>query len=109
MGCGTTGSSKSYVGGISQPASLFFEFFYCLNLIMKLCSSIAFYGVVGVGALVLPERSNEKRSEVNIVTDISEMSRSWGQLSTYVDNPDDYFGVEAVGLPDGCQIVSAFP
>jgi hypothetical protein len=25
----------------------------------------------------------------------------------YADNEDDYFGVEYVGLPDGCQIVSS--
>lgn len=30
-----------------------------------------------------------------------------GQLSTYKDNPEDYFGVEDVGLPHGCQVEQA--
>jgi hypothetical protein len=37
-------------------------------------------------------------------TDISKISRSWGQISTYADNPANYFGVQNVGLPDSCQI-----
>jgi hypothetical protein len=41
-----------------------------------------------------------------LLTDISIISRYWGQVSPYVDNPDDYFGVDYVGLPDGCQMVS---
>jgi hypothetical protein len=40
------------------------------------------------------------------LTDISIISRYWGQISTYADNPDNYFGVDFVGLPDGCQVVS---
>jgi hypothetical protein len=45
-------------------------------------------------------------AQVNLLTDISQVSRSWGQISVYEDNPEDYFGVDYVGLPDGCQIVS---
>ena len=46
----------------------------------------------------------------NLLTDISQIARSWGQVSVYADNDEDYFGVEYVGLPDGCQIVRApFP
>lgn len=72
---------------------------------MKLSSSIAFCFAVGVGALILPESNNEKRNDIKLLTDINEISRSWGQVSTYADNPEDYFGVNAIGLPDGCQIV----
>lgn len=43
---------------------------------------------------------------VNLLTDISQISRSWGQISIYADNDEDYFGVDYVGLPDGCQVVS---
>lgn len=42
-----------------------------------------------------------------LLTDISVISRSWGQISTYADNPDDYFGVYDVGLPDECGIEQA--
>jgi hypothetical protein len=45
------------------------------------------------------------RAADNLLTDISQISRSWGQVSVYADNDEDYFGVEYVGLPDGCQIV----
>lgn len=47
----------------------------------------------------------EKRaSSANLLTDLSVISRSWGQISVYADNPENYFGVQDVGLPDGCQI-----
>ncbi|KAG0645648.1 Myo-inositol-hexaphosphate 3-phosphohydrolase A [Hyphodiscus hymeniophilus] len=46
-------------------------------------------------------------AQVNLLTDINQISRSWGQVSVYADNEEDYFGVEYVGLPDGCQIESA--
>lgn len=48
------------------------------------------------------------RAAADLLTDISKISRSWGQISVYADNDEDYFGVEYVGLPDGCQIVSLF-
>lgn len=41
-----------------------------------------------------------------VVTDIPSIYRSWGELSVYADNADDAFGVQYVGLPDGCQVVS---
>lgn len=43
----------------------------------------------------------------DLLTDINVISRSWGQISTYEDNAEDYFGVKNVGLPDGCQIEQA--
>jgi hypothetical protein len=39
-----------------------------------------------------------------LLTDINAISRYWGQISPYADNPEDYFGVTYVGLPDGCGI-----
>ncbi|OCK74404.1 3-phytase [Lepidopterella palustris CBS 459.81] len=42
-----------------------------------------------------------------LVSDISLISRYWGQISPYVDNPDNYFSVQDVGLPDGCQVEQA--
>ncbi len=47
-------------------------------------------------------------ADVDLLTDINKISRSWGQVSTYADNAENYFGIEYVGLPDGCQIVSTF-
>lgn len=38
--------------------------------------------------------------------DIAKISGLWGELSTYKDNAADAFGVQYVGLPDGCQVVS---
>lgn len=45
-------------------------------------------------------------ASAKIITDGKDASRSWGELSTYEDNAEDAFGVEFVGLPDGCQVVS---
>jgi hypothetical protein len=44
---------------------------------------------------------------VDLLTEPAIISRFWGQLSTYADNTDDYFGVEYVGIPDGCYIEQA--
>jgi hypothetical protein len=42
---------------------------------------------------------------VNLLSDINQISRMWGQISVYANNEDDAFGVEYIGLPAGCQIV----
>lgn len=39
-----------------------------------------------------------------LLKDINEISKHWGQVSPYADNAADVFGVEDVGLPDGCQV-----
>lgn len=46
------------------------------------------------------------RSVAAVVTDIPSIYTSWGELSIYADNAEDAFGVQYVGLPDGCQVVS---
>ncbi|KAH8894638.1 histidine phosphatase [Thozetella sp. PMI_491] len=43
----------------------------------------------------------------SLATDLSVISRYWGQISTYADNSEDYFGVNDVGLPAGCGIEQA--
>ena len=45
--------------------------------------------------------------DVKLLEDIHTISRHWGQLSPYHENPDNRFGVKDVGVPDGCQIVQA--
>ena len=42
----------------------------------------------------------------DLLTDITQIQRYWGQISPYADNSENYFGVDYVGLPSGCQIVS---
>lgn len=37
-----------------------------------------------------------------LLADITKIQRYWGQISSYADNPEDYFSVEYVGLPDSC-------
>jgi len=44
-----------------------------------------------------------------LLKDLNIISRYWGQISPYADNPENYFGVDYVGLPDGCQVVSCRP
>lgn len=40
------------------------------------------------------------------VNGIPSIYHSWGELSPYKDNAEDAFGVQYVGLPEGCQVVS---
>jgi hypothetical protein len=42
-----------------------------------------------------------------LLTDISRIQKYWGEITPYSDNAENYFGVEYVGLPDGCQVVSS--
>ncbi|KAF1349733.1 histidine phosphatase superfamily [Delphinella strobiligena] len=39
-----------------------------------------------------------------VISDLSVISQYWGQISPYSDNAENYFGVDDVGLPNGCQI-----
>ncbi|KAF3766028.1 phosphoglycerate mutase-like protein [Cryphonectria parasitica EP155] len=51
--------------------------------------------------------SSSSNSSSQIVTDLNVIQRYWGQLSPYADNAASYFGVQDVGLPDGCAIEQA--
>lgn len=63
--------------------------------------SFSLVAAIAAGALA--------QADADLLTDISKISRNWGQVSPYADNPENYFGVEYVGLPDGCQIVKNIP
>ncbi|KAF8848142.1 phosphoglycerate mutase-like protein [Acephala macrosclerotiorum] len=62
-----------------------------------------FFSNIALGAIVV---AAQVHAAVDLLTDISQISRSWGEVSAYGDNDEDYFGVGYVGLPDGCQIES---
>lgn len=38
----------------------------------------------------------------DLLTDINQIKRYWGQITPYNDTPASYFGVENTGLPYGC-------
>ncbi|EPE07535.1 histidine phosphatase [Ophiostoma piceae UAMH 11346] len=42
-----------------------------------------------------------------LATDLSVISRHWGQLSPYADNEENVFGVHDVGVPEGCGLEQA--
>ncbi|KAI9642401.1 hypothetical protein NHQ30_009205 [Ciborinia camelliae] len=42
----------------------------------------------------------------HLLTDINKIQNYWGEIAPYSDNDEDYFGVEYVGLPEGCQVES---
>lgn len=48
--------------------------------------------------------SSASSTSSNVIDDIDVISKYWGQISPYSDNKPNYFGVEQVGLPDGCGI-----
>jgi hypothetical protein len=69
-------------------------------------SSRAIYSLIVIGIAIASEPL-EKKSDQVLLTDLGVISRSWGQISTYADNPENYFGVQNVGLPAGCGIEQA--
>jgi hypothetical protein len=44
------------------------------------------------------------RNATSLLNNIVEISKYWGQITPYSDNPENYFGVPDTGLPSNCQI-----
>lgn len=55
----------------------------------------------------LPQAQALSNSSSNVVSDLNTIQGYWGQMTPYTDNDEAYFGVEDVGLPDGCGIEQA--
>lgn len=55
----------------------------------------------------LTQAASAANSSSQLVTDHNVIQRYWGQISPYADNAENYFGVEDIGLPDGCGIEQA--
>jgi hypothetical protein len=51
-----------------------------------------------------PRQRRQTSGSSSLLTDLNVISSHWGQISPYADNVETYFGVQDVGLPDGCQI-----
>lgn len=64
-------------------------------------SSLCLLSVVAPALGSLRSRASTNQT---LISDISVISGYWGQISTYQDNAEDFFGVDDVGLPSGCQI-----
>jgi hypothetical protein len=60
-----------------------------------------------VEASPAPRERRQTPSSTALLTDLSIISSHWGQLSPYADNAENYFGVQDVGLPNGCQLEQA--
>jgi hypothetical protein len=51
-----------------------------------------------------PRERRQSSGSSSLLTDLNVISSHWGQLTPYADNAENYFGVQDVGLPNGCQI-----
>ncbi|KAK5167034.1 uncharacterized protein LTR77_007763 [Saxophila tyrrhenica] len=74
------------------------------------------HSVIGmiIGALVVAQAAigsqqlhTRQDGIAELLTDINQISQYWGQIAPYRDNADSAFGVNNVGLPNGCQIEQA--
>ncbi|KAL9090005.1 MAG: hypothetical protein Q9165_005534 [Trypethelium subeluteriae] len=63
--------------------------------------------LAGVAAIANAVAAQQSQRQDTLLTDINAIEHFWGQISPYADNAENYFGVEDVGLPDGCQIEQA--
>jgi hypothetical protein len=64
-------------------------------------------GAILVSVVAAWPQASVSTSSTPLATDISVISKYWGQVSPYSDNADNYFSVQDVGLPAGCQIEQA--
>lgn len=71
---------------------------------MKSTSASLLPLIGAAAAAATPKHQQPWERSVKLMTDINQISQHWGQIAPYTDNADDYFGVESVGLPDGCQV-----
>lgn len=71
---------------------------------MKL-STLAFALTVSASPTSFDRRQVSSGSD--LITDLSVIQRYWGEATPYFDNDETYFGVNATGLPDSCQIEQA--
>ena len=63
--------------------------------------------VATVSASPFFRQRRQASNSANLLTDLNVISSYWGQISPYADNVETYFGVQDVGLPDGCQVEQA--
>ncbi|KIW18070.1 hypothetical protein PV08_02357 [Exophiala spinifera] len=52
-------------------------------------------------------RQSSGSSSSEPLLDINVIQSYWGQITPYADNAENFFGVNATGLPDGCQVEQA--
>lgn len=62
--------------------------------------------LLGLAALATASPYSKRQSSGSSapINDTSVIQNYWGQIRPYQDNNESYFGVNAVGLPDSCQI-----
>ena len=70
---------------------------------MKL-STFALVATVSASPAALDRRQSSSSANSPLATDLSVISRYWGQVTPYADNNETYFGVNDTGLPDSCQV-----
>lgn len=69
--------------------------------------SLASTSLVAASLAQAASSPTSSNASSEVLTDLNEIQRYWGQLTPYADNDESYFGVEDVGLPDGCGIEQA--
>lgn len=76
------------------------------RLIKMIASILALAGVASAFSFTT-YAVNSTNSNSTLLTDITQISKYWGQITPYSDNTEDYFGVKYTGLPSGCQVEQA--
>lgn len=70
---------------------------------MKL-TTLALAVTVSASPTVVHRRQNGSGNNATLLTDLSVISKHWGQITPYSDNNETYFGVNDTGLPNSCQV-----
>lgn len=63
--------------------------------------------LAGLCSPTIASKNSHASSNHTLVSDIDFISKHWGQVSTYSENPENIFGVKDTGLPAGCQVEQA--
>ncbi|RMZ92424.1 hypothetical protein DV736_g304, partial [Chaetothyriales sp. CBS 134916] len=76
---------------------------------MKTSFSVCLAALVASSSLAaawpsLPRQRRWGGDSGPLLTDITQIQKYWGEITPYHENDEDYFGVQNVGLPSGCQV-----
>jgi hypothetical protein len=77
---------------------------HAASLFLVLLAAMRTWSILLLVALGAASLVSSAISDSDIVDDLDVISQLWGQLTPYHDNKPSFFGVEKVGLPDGCGI-----
>jgi hypothetical protein len=66
--------------------------------------TISLLALASLACCVSANPFSRRTSSPKLTSNLDVISKYWGQLTPYSKNPENYFGTQDVGIPNGCQV-----